>query len=187
MNLFSNKEQQIVSMFGRNKDRAMNMLYADYAPALTGLAARYINDDDRLKDVLQESFIRIFTQIDHFEYRGRGSLQAWMSRIVINEALKEIKHEQAKRNMTLDTDPPDIADEAPPDTEGLSAEVLAEMVRQLPAGYRAVFNLYVVEGRSHKQIAQELGIKENSSASQLHHAKQMLAKMINDYNKQHSS
>lgn len=185
MNLFSNQEKQILSMLGRDRDRAMSMLYADFSGCLTGIAARYINDADRLKDVLQESFIRIFTQIDRFEYRGRGSLQAWMSRIVVNEALKEIKKEQGA--LLLDAEPPDIAEEAPPDTQGLSADVLAEMIRRLPAGYRAVFNLYVVEGLSHKQIAQQLGIKENSSASQLHHAKQMLARMINDYNKHHSS
>lgn len=187
MNLFSHKEKQILSMFGRDSNRAMNMLYAAFADRLTAVAARYISDDDRLKDVLQESFIKIFTQISHFQYRGEGSLRAWMTRIVVNEALRNIQQEQSRNRITIDTEPPDMAEEPAPETESLSAETLTGMIRQLPEGYRAVFNLYVVEGLSHKEIARQLGIKENSSASQLHHAKHMLARMINEYNKHHSS
>lgn len=77
-------------------------------------------------------------------------------------------------------DPPDIPDETP-DTEGLSADTLNNLVAQLPTGYRTILNLYVIEGKSHKEIAQMMGIKPDTSASQFHRAKNMLARLIKDY------
>ena len=80
----------------------------------------------------------------------------------------------------MEADPPDLPDDDP-ETAGLSSDELTQLVRQLPDGYRAVLNLYVVEGKSHKEIAKLLGIKPDSSASQLHRAKNLLARIIKDY------
>lgn len=178
----ADREEKIVSLFRQDDALAMDVLYADFAPYLTGVCARYISNDDTLKDVMQESFIKIFTQMDTFEYRGRGSLRAWMSRIVVNESLQSLRRRQRDKTMMLDTDPPETADEEP-DTDGLSREEMVMLLRQLPDGYRAVLNLYVIEGRSHKEIARQLGIKPDSSASQLHRAKTMMARLIKNYKK----
>ena len=171
-----NKEQQLVSLFKKGHHQAMNKLYMEYADYLTGVCARYISDEDTLKDVLQESFIKIFTQIQQFEYRGKGSLKAWLTKIVINEALMQLR----KEKFFLIPLQEELPDEEP-DTEGLSAETLLSFVRQLPPGYRAVFNLFVIEEKSHKEIAEILHIKPDTSASQFARARQMLAKMIRIY------
>ncbi len=179
--LGQNTEQRIIGLFDRGDASAMDALYAEYADYLTGVCFRYITDKDDLKDVLQESFIKIFTQINKFEYRGKGSLKAWMSRIVANEALMFLRKNNSIEDR-LEKELPDLPDEDP-DVGGLAGEVLAEMIRQLPTGYRTVFNLFVIEGYSHKQIAEQLNIKPDTSASQFNKARKMLARMIKDYNK----
>ncbi len=174
------KERSIVDRFSRGDPSAMDVLYAEYANYLTAICIRYIADDDDVRDVLQEAFIKIFTTISTFEYRGRGSLKAWMGRIVVNESLLYLRQCRRSPVDRMETDPPDLPDDDP-DTGDLTGDELAALIRQLPDGYRAVLNLYVVEGRSHKEIAQMLGIKPDSSASQLHRAKNMLARMVKDY------
>ena len=180
MNIFgNNKEKAIVQLFRQGNPLAMDRLYAEYADYLTAVCARYITDDDDLKDVLQEGFIKIFTQIDKFEYRGKGSLKAWTTRIIVNESLLFLRKQKGSLPLVAD-DPPDIPDDTP-DTEGLSADILNDLVAQLPTGYRTILNLYVIEGKSHKEIAQMMGIKPDTSASQFHRAKNMLARLIKDY------
>lgn len=174
------KERKIVDLFRRGDVSAMDVLYAEYANYLTAVCARYISDDDDVKDILQEAFIKIFTTIDTFDYRGTGSLKAWMGRIVVNESLQWLRLRKRSPFDRMEADPPDLPDDDP-ETEDLSSDELTQLIRQLPEGYRAVLNLYVVEGKSHKEIAQLLGIKPDSSASQLHRAKSMLARIIKDY------
>lgn len=174
------KERKIVDLFRRGDVSAMDVLYAEYANYLTAVCARYISDDDDVKDILQEAFIKIFTTIDTFDYRGTGSLKAWLGRIVVNESLQWLRQRKRSPFDRMETDPPDLPDDDP-ETDDLSSDELTQLVRQLPEGYRAVLNLYVVEGKSHKEIAQMLGIKPDSSASQLHRAKNMLAHIIKDY------
>lgn len=155
----------------------MDVLYATYADYLTGVASRYIRQPDNLHDVMQEAFIKVFTSIQDFEYRGKGSLKAWLTRVVINEALIFLR--QNKRLNETDIDAlPDMPEEEPPDTSGLSPEQAKALIDQLPDGYRAVFNLYAIEGKSHKEIAELLHIKPDTSASQYHRAKNMLARII---------
>ena len=175
----TDKEQQIVEACRRGDASAMEDLYTTFSAYLMGVGTRYIADDDELKDVLQEAFIKIFTQFHTFQYRGKGSLKAWLTRIVVNECLMALRQKK-KTDFVEEADIPDLPDEDP-DTEGLDGSVLAEMIRHLPEGYRQVLNLYVIEGLSHKEISQLLHIKPDSSASQLYRAKAMLAKMIKDY------
>lgn len=176
----TDKEQYIIKLFRRGDTSAMDVLYAEYADYLTSVCARYIPDDYELKDVLQESFIKIFSKIGEFNYRGNGSLRAWITRIVINESLILIRKKKNSPIINLEKEPPDVQDDEP-EIGDLSQEVLTNMIRQLPDGYRTVFNLFVIEGKSHKEIAKILNIKADSSASQFHKAKKQLAKMIKNY------
>ena len=181
MNIFgTDKEQHIIKLFRRGDASAMDMLYAEYADYLTAVCARYIPDDDELKDVLQESFIKIFSKIGEFNYRGNGSLRAWITRIVINESLLTIRKKKNSPIINIENEPPDIQDDEP-ELGNIGEEVLTNMIRQLPDGYRTVFNLFVIEGKSQKEIAKILNIKADSSASQFHKAKKQLAKMIKNY------
>ena len=174
------KEKHILSLFNKGDNHAMDKLYMEYADYLTGVCARYISDEDTLKDVLQESFIRIFTQIHQFEYRGKGSLKAWITKITINEALMQLREEKAFLIPLHESQISDLPDEEP-DVEGIDTNILLTFVQKLPPGYRAVFNLFVIEEKSHKEIAEILQIQPTTSASQFLRAKKMLADMIREY------
>ena len=163
----------------RRQDRtAMKMLYDKYVGYLTAVCARYIPDDDDDKDILQEAFIKVFKSMDKFSWRGEGSLKAWLTRIVVNDSLKALRR---SKPLPLTATLSEPVDEEEPAFEEVPMDVIQGMIRKLPEGYRTVFNLFVFEDKSHKEIASLLGIKENSSASQLFHAKAMLARWIKDY------
>lgn len=161
---------------------AFGALYRLYAPYLYNLIMRYVPDRETAKDVLHDAFIHSYEQIGKYEYRGEGSLKSWLSRLFVNEALMHLR--QAKRisfvplNEEVCSEGPawDEIDEE--EVARIPIEDLQTMIAALPEGYRMVFNLFVVEGMSHKQIASLLGINEKSSSGQLARAKQRLATEI---------
>ena len=153
---------------------------------------RYVGDDDDAKDVLQDTFVKAYTMIDSFAWAGEGSLQAWLTRIAVNTALNFLR--SRKRLIALNVDSADL-DDPPPDmveeptaaeVNGLDISTILAMVAELPDGYRAVFNLYCLDGYSHREIAEQLGINEKSSSSQLARAKALLAHKIKKYIKEHN-
>lgn len=160
---------------------ATEWIYRKHVRYLSALCSRYITEDEDIKDVLQESFIKIFTSLDSFKYRGEGSLKAWITKITLNETLKFVRNNSRLPIDSIDDKDTNIADGDSMETEDIPTDVLHQFVRELPDGYRTVFNLYVIDDKSHKEIAQLLGIKENTSASQLHKAKSMLAQKIKHY------
>ncbi len=183
MGLFgNNREQYIISLFEKGDALAMDKLYGEYADYLAKVCSRYIENQEDRHDVLQEAFIRIFTKIHTFEYRGKGSLKAWLTKIVINESLHFLRDNDPAIFIDKATDIPDSSTEDP-DIDSMSITQITETILKLPPGYRAVFNLYVIEGKSHKEIAEILNIKPDTSASQFHKARNMLAKMLKAQNK----
>ena len=160
---------------------ATEWIYRKHVRYLSALCSRYITEDEDIRDVLQESFIKIFTSLDRFRYRGEGSLKAWMAKITLNETLKFVRNNSRLPIDSIDDKDMIIADGDSMETEDIPTDVLHQFIRELPDGYRTVFNLYVIDDKSHKEIAQLLGIKENTSASQLHKAKSMLAQKIKHY------
>lgn len=181
------KEKKLVDRLHGGDSSAMQDFYALYAEYLASVAARYLDNDDDLKDVLQDSMVKMLTNIGQFQYRGQGSLQAWATRIVVNQSLSFLKSKRAAALVSLDVDVAGDIEADDPPIEHIPPDVIHQMVRELPTGYRTVFNLYVFENKSHQEIAQLLGIKRDSSASQLHRAKNMLAKKIEQYNKTNST
>lgn len=158
---------------------AQKSFYNLYSAYFTTICCRYIADRDAVKDVLQESFIKIFNSIHQFQYRGSGSLRAWSSRIVVNECLKFLKNKSIYATIPIE-DIGDIEVENE-DLDDIPIAVIMEMIQSLPDGYRTVFNLFVFEQKSHKEIAKMLDIAENSSASQYHRAKKVLMKQAEEY------
>lgn len=144
---------------------------------------RYVPDRDDVADVVQEAFIKIFTSIGQYEYRGEGTLKMWLSRVTANEALGFLRR---KGNITFTDNIPDEPIDDEPDISQITNEALTEMIASLPEGYRVVINLYVFGQMSHKEIADELGITPSTSASQYYHAKKMLADKIKEYNKRNA-
>ncbi len=177
----TDNEETLARLIAYGDGQAMRTLYGRYVRYLSAVCSRYIRNDEDIKDILQDAFLKIFSSIGSFEYRGDGSLKGWMTRIVLNETLGFIKRNSRLNLVELNPEETNIPDEDP-ETEGIPPAVIHSMIRALPDGYRTIFNLYVIEEKSHKEIAELLGIKENSSASQLHRAKAMLAEKINKYN-----
>ncbi len=142
---------------------------------------RYTGDMDEAHDVLHDGFIKIFS---NFTFRGECSLATWMTRVMMTQAIDYLRRKQRFTQLVVSEDQlPDVIDEASvaESGSGLSEEVLMKFVAELPDGCRTVFNLYVFEEKSHKEIARLLHIKEHSSTSQLFRAKYLLAKRIKEY------
>lgn len=177
-----NREQSLTKRLRNGENGAMQDFYALYASYLTGICSRYVADDEDTKDVLQNALIRIFTRIADFDYRGEGSLRAWATKIAVNESLTFLRATKRHELMQPDYEMFDEPEMDDPPISSIPPEEIHRMVSELPTGYRTVFNLYVFENKSHQEIAQLLGIKINSSASQLHRAKNLLAKMVQEYN-----
>ena len=116
-----------------------------------------------------------------FEYKGPGSLKAWLTKIVVNESLRFIRDTYRHELVSLSEEAEKIAATEEPEIRTMPMEIIHRMIRELPTGYRTVFNLYVFEGKSHKEISGILNIKEASSASQFHRAKALLAARIKEY------
>lgn len=162
-------------------DFARKELYTLYSKQMLALCYRYTGDMDAAYDVLHDGFIKIFT---HFTFRGECALGTWVSRVMVTQAIDYLRKQQRfNRLVVVEEQLPDIADESEMAEVGahLSEEVLMKFVAELPDGCRTVFNLYVFEEKSHKEIAEMLHIKEHSSTSQLHRAKSLLIKRIKEY------
>ena len=170
---------QLIERIRQKDQRAMSQLYQIYVGKLSSVCYRYVSDYDDAKDVLQNSFVKIFTSISRLDYRGEDSFKAWMKRIVANEALTQLKRKKRLVFMEHNNINEEPLDEEPR-TERISADELHELICKLPDGYRMVLNLYIFEGYSHRQIAEMLNISESTSASQFYHAKRLLAKSIKE-------
>ena len=176
-------EQQLLNAIHNGERAALRRLYDRYSGYAMSIGLRYIPEREEVRDVIQDSFVKILTTIHQFEYRGEGSLKFWVSRIVANKAVDYLRAH--KRFSYVNTIPVDLADDEESwDLKEIPPDILTAMIGRLPDNYRLVLNLFVFEQRSHKEIAQQLGIKENTSASLLFRAKQMLSKMIKEYVKQ---
>lgn len=173
-----NFDKEFLKALQKDCRKAGRRLYDCYSGYVMAICLRYLSDSDVASDALQDTFVKILTRIDGFEYRGEGSLKAWIGKIAANEALIHLK-----RQPLIFTDHlPDVSEEPEePDVGKVPLDVLYRMIGDLPAGYRAVFNLYVFEQQSHHEIARKLNISEGTSASQLLRAKRQLARKIKEY------
>ncbi len=158
-------------------------LYERYAKRMLQVCMRYSPDRETAQDMMHDGFIQVFRSLDKFTDRGEGSIRAWMERIMINTCLQHIRKKDLLRESNKLTDNLQVVNDHTVDVavERVPEEVLLRFLQELPVGYRTVFNLYVFEGMSHKDISKTLGIRENSSSSQLYRAKCLLAKQITEY------
>ena len=173
--------KELVERIRKQDQRAMSELYQQYVDELSSVCYRYVPDESDAKDVLQNSFVKIFQSIATLDFRGEEALKAWMKRVVANEALRHLKTQ--KRLTYIDYNDVDLllmTDDDEPEAEHLSPDELHKLISGLPDGYRTVLNLYVFEGYSHRQIAELLGINESTSASQLYYARRLLARRIKE-------
>lgn len=181
-------EEQILADGCREGDStARRELYDRYAGRLMAVCLRYAGDRATAEDLMHDAFLKIYGAFDRFSYRGHGSLRAWMERITVNVALEWLRSRSRMSLQTIDEGRPlpDITEPDPQEVARIPRDVLMRFVGELPDGYRAVFNLYCIEGFSHRDIARMLGINEKSSSSQLFRARALLARKIGAYMETH--
>lgn len=169
-------EAELVRKCQKGNKQAQHVLFETYADRFYRLILRYVRTQEDAEDLIMEAFVKIFKHIGRFVLKDHGSLEAWMRKIMVNEALMLLRK---KHNLNLTEslnalDP----DHDLPAWQQLEPEDLYNMIVKLPPGYRTVFNLFVIEGYGHVEIAEMLGISENTSRSQLFKAKQLLKRKI---------
>lgn len=173
--IYRAKETEWIEACKRQDSRAQKHLYEHYSAKMYALCCRYIPSKMEAEDVLITAFTKLFERIDQF--KGEGSFEGWVRRIIVNESLTYLRR---NKNMYLETEIEAVDRE--PDfaklENSLEAEDLMKLISQLPTGYRMVFNLYAIDGYSHKEIAEQLGISENTSKSQLSRARALLQKHL---------
>jgi RNA polymerase sigma factor (sigma-70 family) len=178
-NLKSIDESSLISNCLHNKEWAQKELYDKYNADLYIICRRYATDNNEAKDILQEGFIRIFTNLK--QYRGEGSLVGWMKRVVITTALNYIKKHRKEILKEIDN-----TYESHTSTENIEASIshkeIIQAFMQLPYQYRAILGLFIIEGYTHKEIASLLKIEENNCRSKLHRGKLLLQKILNNQN-----
>lgn len=159
----------------KKKDRkAQKALYDAYAPLFMAIGMRYMKDVHLAEDMVAEAFIKIFTKIHTF--KDAGSFEGWMKRIMINECLMQIRKNQ-RQHLHVPVEDVEINIDAIA-LDKMSADEILKVINELPEGYRTVFNLYVIEGYKHREIAEKLDISINTSKSQLIMAKRKLQKLL---------
>ena len=151
---------------------------------MLGVCFRYVGDREKAQDLMHDGMMQVFERIGSFQWKGEGSLKAWIFKVQQNIVLMYLRqHKRLEEELSIDENP-NIGEEPEPEgADDIPGKVIVQMIADLPIGYRTVFNMYVVDGLSHRQIAETIGIKEKSSASQLVHARQILASKINEWRK----
>lgn len=177
LKIYRTTEDELIKGCVRREANAQKLLYDMYSSKMYGICYRYVKNPMEAEDVLVTSFMKIFDKIGQF--KQEGSFEGWIRRVVVNEALTCLRR---NRSMYLETEL-EKADYEPSYnslSDHLEAEDLLNMVNELPAGYRIVFNMYAIDGYSHKEIAESLGISENTSKSQLSRARTYLQKVLRE-------
>jgi RNA polymerase sigma factor (sigma-70 family) len=163
----------------RRGDRKMqHELYNRFAPKMYGVCLRYASNAEEAEDILQEGFIKIFNKIN--SYRGEGSFEGWIRRIFVNTAIEHFRKKIYLQPIS-ETEENTVEGKYLSVLDSLAEKDIIQLVQQLSPGYRTVFNMYVVEGYTHKQIAEMLGISEGTSKSQLSRAKLILQDLVKTF------
>ncbi len=171
-------ETDLINGCMANDRRMQEELYRRFSPRMYAVCLRYAGNAEEAQDILQEGFIKVFKKLDSF--RSEGSFEGWVRRIFVNTAIEHFRRKRyllpvtEKEENTLEGKYTSVLDE-------LGAKDIMALVQELSPGYRTVFNMYVVEGYTHKEIADLLGISEGTSKSQLSRAKVILQDMVRNF------
>lgn len=175
LSLNSSTEKQLVSLCLEGDRVACKNLFDMYSGKMMALCYRFSRDRNEAEDIMQEGFVRVFTKLHLFS--GKGSLESWMKRVIINTAIK-YREKHITRHNYSEIENLHIQDIAPTVIDELSKEEILDLIQELPDGYRRVFNMYVIDGYSHKDIGKMLNIGESTSRSQLVKARTLLKQKL---------
>lgn len=164
-------EEELIANCRKGSVLAQASLYEKIAPKMLGVCLRYIKSKEEAEHVMIGGIVKVFEKIK--QYKGKGSFEGWIRQIIVNDCLMYIRK---NRNMYLEIDIDSVSDLSIMNymDDAMQTEDLMKLIRELPVGYRTVFNLYAIEGYSHSEISEMLGISENTSKSQLSRARKWL-------------
>lgn len=169
-------EKELISACKKGDRKAQKLLYDRFAPKMMGVCRRYLKNQADAEDVLVEGMYKVLSKLD--KYHGSGSFEGWIRRIIVNEALMLIRKNNNFK-LTVEISNIEIKSQISIEDE-LAAEDILQLLEKLPTGYRTIFNMYVVEGYKHREIAEILGISINTSKSQLILAKKRLQALVKE-------
>ena len=174
-------DSQLIIACKKQDRNAQKILYERFAPTMMAVCLRYCKEEESARDLLHDGFLRAFTQIGSFS--GRGSFEGWLRRIFVNLALENYRKEKQKLKFMeeyshISSNESEVPEDNMLEIGDIPKEEVLELIRDLPPGYRTVFNMFIFEEMSHKEIARTLGINEAASRSQFFRAKTLLQKKI---------
>lgn len=170
---------ELAKLCARGNMEARHELYTKYAASLYTLCIRYVGDKELARDLMHDAIIKIFDTVG--KYKPTGSLKSWCSRVTVNLAIDYLRKSQRMNLVSIEDSQEQIPQPQPEEIAKIPRVELMRIVSGLPEAKRVVFNLFCVEGYSHKEIAQLLDIKEKTSSSLLYKAREQLAENIKDY------
>lgn len=174
-------EKDLAALCAKGDRSAQRELYDRYAARLSVLCSRYANGAEEGKDLMHDTMAKAFRKMGQFRYRGEGSLYSWLSRMAVNLAIDRLRKEGRLGVPVSEEAIPDIPDPPAEEVRSIPLPDLQAMIAALPDSKRVVFNMFCVDGFSHREIAEKLGITEKTSSSTLARAKKTLSRMIEEY------
>lgn len=169
--------REIIKGCRKGKSQSQEKLYNMVSPLMYGLCLQYAGNEDDAKDIMQEGFIKVYKKIDQFS--GKGSIIGWIRRIMINTALE--KYRSQVNHQSMDNEKFQFEETVNDNIlENLEAEVIVQLIQELSPQYRLIFNLYAIEGYSHREISEMTGISEGTSKSNLSRARTILQKKVTE-------
>lgn len=165
--------------------KAQQQLFNQLSNPMMGVCMRYMKNVEDAEDVLLEGFYKVFKNLKGFTYESKPAFFGWVKRIMVNEALMKLRKNKEIQLLAINEDLDKEVDVSP--IAELETADLLKMIRSIPVGYRIVFNLYEVEGYSHQEISEQLGVSVGTSKSQLFKAKKLLREMLDTKNEGYGS
>ncbi len=169
-------DEELVQGCLRSDPVAQKALYQQFARKMMSVCMRYANSSDQAQDMLQDGFVKVYQKMDR--YRGEGPLGGWIARTMVNTALDHLRRNKPYDHSLDLTEAEHLHQEDATVMSSMTTDELMVLIQALPAGYRTVFNLFAIEGYPHKEIAEMLGISENTSKSQFMKARAYLRRQL---------
>lgn len=169
-------DDELIDKCLKGDQRAQRALFDKFSRKMMSVCMRYVNDREHAEDVLQDGFVKVFTHLNSF--KREGSFEGWIRRTMVNTSLDYLRKQ---KNFNIDTDISEaefLAGEDAKVLSGMRVEELMNLIKDMPPGYRTVFNMYAIEGYSHQEIADELGVTESTSKTQYRKARTYLMNII---------
>ncbi len=171
-------KEELIRKCQQKSRKAFEELYKKFSPFVYGICLRYAKNRDEAQDILQDCFIKVMDKIGDFRFEG--SFEGWLQRMTVRESLNYLRLTRNSFTSIDDDDSKDEEDVSSDIISNMSAQELLGEIQKMPDGYRTIFNMYVIEGYQHKEIAEILNISESTSRSQLKKAREYLIELINN-------